>query len=214
MMGPDQDVWYSSISDRTSQKHFAAEEIIALQGEPIDFVGYVLAGKAKAVAYSENGDATWVGHFQAGEFLGHTSLLTNSPVRFEISAETDVDIIRVSVPVMQDLLSTEHGLNATLAKDLAARLDGMTSRLIEAFTLSTKGRICAELSRLSRIMGIMPENLIIRPSPVFVELAQRVNSTRETVSRTVSELQKKNIVTREPGALVILDPDALRRAIV
>lgn len=214
MMGPDQDVWYSSISDRTSQKHYAAEEIIALQGEPIDFVGYVLSGKAKAVAYSENGDATWVGHFLAGEFLGHTSLLTNSPVRFEISAETDVDIIRVSVPVMQDLLSTEHGLNATLAKDLAARLDGMTSRLIEAFTLSTKGRICAELSRLSRIIGIMPENLIIRPSPVFVELAQRVNTTRETVSRTVSELQKKNIVNREPGALVILDPDALRRAIV
>lgn len=214
MMGSDQDAWYQSISDRTSRKHYAPEEVIALQGEPIEFVGYVLSGTAKAVAYSESGDATWVGRFQAGEFLGHTSLLTDSPTRFEIIAETEVEIIRIAVPVMQDLLSTEHGLSATLAKDLAVRLDGMTSRLIEAFTLSTKGRVCAELSRLSRIIGIMPENLIIRPSPVFVELAQRVNSTRETVSRTVSELQKKNIVAREAGALIILDPEALRRAIV
>ncbi len=214
MMGTDKDTWYRSISDRTSKKHYAPEEVIALQGEPIEFVGYVLSGKAKAVAYSENGDVTWVGHFGEGEFLGHTSLLTDSPARFEICAETNVEIIRVSVPVMRELLSTEHGLNSTLAKDLAVRLDGMTSRLIEAFTLSTRGRICAELSRLSRIIGIMPENLIIRPSPVFVELAQRVNSTRETVSRTVSGLQKKNIIAREPGAIVILDPDALRRAIV
>ena len=54
---------------------------------------------------------------------------------------------------------------------------------------------------------------IIRPNPIFIELAERVNSTRETVSRTVSELQKKGILAREPGAIIINDPDRLRQNI-
>jgi len=113
---------------------------------------------------------------------------------------------------MKQLLAKENGLSLTLHNDLVIKLDHMTSRLIEAFSLSAKGRVCAELSRLSRVIGILPERLIIRPSPVFVELAERVNSTRETVSRTVSELQKKGILKREAGALIM--EHALGRAIL
>jgi CRP-like cAMP-binding protein len=85
--------------------------------------------------------------------------------------------------------------------------------MIEAYTLSAKGRICAELSRLSRVIGKAPDTRIIRPNPVFVDLAQRVNSTRETVSRTVSDLQKKGILAREPGAIIIKNPTRLRDGI-
>jgi len=208
-----QDNWYRSISDRVSIKTFKAGDIIALQGEIVEHCGYILSGSAKAVSYSEKGDATWVGYFDANEFFGHISLLTKTEMRFEICAETDIEAVIVSVAVMTELLEEEEGLSIVLSKDLASRLDQMTLRLIEAFTLSAKGRVCAELSRLSRVIGILPENLIIRPSPVFVELAERVNSTRETVSRTVSELQKKGIVRREAGALIITKPQGLIAAI-
>jgi len=62
-------------------------------------------------------------------------------------------------------------------------------------------------------IGIDPDRHIIRPSPVFVELARRLNSTRETVSRTVSELQNQGILAREPGALIIENPERLRKAV-
>lgn len=208
-----QNDWYKSNSHRVTKKTFQAGDVITLQGEPVRSVGYVLTGKAKAISFSEAGAATWVGYFEPGEFFGHTSLLTKSETHFEISAETKLEAVMVSVDVMQDLLKQQDGLSLKLANDLAARLDQMTLRLIEAFTLSAKGRVCAELSRLSRIIGITPENLIIRPSPVFVDVAQRVNSTRETVSRTVSELQRKGIISREPGALVINSPERLKAAI-
>jgi len=208
-----QENWYNSISDRVSIKTFAAGDVISLQGETIESCGYIISGTAKAVSYSENGDATWVGYFKPMEFFGHISLLTKTDTRFEISAEEDVEAIIVSVGVMTELLAEKEDLSLILAQDLALRLDQMTSRLIEAFTLSAKGRVCAELSRLSRVIGILPENLIIRPSPVFVELAERVNSTRETVSRTVSDLQKRGIVKRESGALIITKPEGLKAAI-
>lgn len=205
--------WYNSIVSKTGTRQFEAGSVIALQGEDEQHVGYILSGRAKAISFSVNGDATWVGYFQTGEFFGHTALLSQNPPPFEIIAETQMEILLISSSVMQDLLNETDGPHLEIARDLALRLDQMTSRLIEAYTLSAKGRICAELSRLSRVIGIAPDTHIIRPNPVFVELAERVNSTRETVSRTVSDLQKKGILSREPGAIVIKNPNRLRDAI-
>lgn len=205
--------WYRSISDRTTTRIYDAGSVIALQGEATQKIGYVLSGRAKAVAFSENGEATWVGYFQIGDFFGHTALLSENPPPFEIIAETDVKVLFVTADIMKQLLTAQDSLSLEIAQDLAARLDQMTHRLIEAFTLSAKGRICAELARLSRVIGIAPDTRIIRPNPVFVELAERVNSTRETVSRTVSDLQKRGILAREPGAIIIKNPDRLREGI-
>lgn len=205
--------WYQSISDSTTTRIYDAESVIALQGEDAQKIGYILSGRAKAVSFSENGEATWVGYFEAGDFFGHTTLLSENPPPFEIIAETDVKVLFVTATTMKELLSKQENLSLEIAKDLASRLDQMTHRLIEAFTLSAKGRICAELTRLSRVIGIAPDTRIIRPNPVFVELAERVNSTRETVSRTVSDLQKKGILAREPGAIIITHPDRLRAGI-
>lgn len=205
--------WHDAISDRTTTRVYKAGEVMALQGEEIGQIGYVLSGRAKAIAFSEKGEATWVGYFQIDDFFGHTSLLTENSPPFEIIAETEVEVLYVSTATMRTLLNERQGLGLKIAKDLALRLELMTSRLIEAYTLSAKGRICAELSRLSRVVGIAPDTRIIRPNPVFVELAERVNSTRETVSRTVSDLQKNGILTREPGAIIIKKPDVLRKRI-
>lgn len=205
--------WYAAIADRTQTRVFAVGDIIAMQGEAVESVGYILSGRAKAVTYSEDGTATWVGYFESGDFFGHMSLLADTTLSFEISAESDVRAVILSTHVMRDVITQEKELGLQLANDLARRLDMMTRRLIEAFTLSAKGRVCAELARLSNVIGIMPEHRIIRPSPVFVDVALRVNSTRETVSRTVSDLQKKGIIERQAGALVILDPERLKAAI-
>lgn len=205
--------WYSAISAHARIQSYKADEIIALQGAILGHVGYIISGRAKAVAFSENGTATWVGYFEPEEFFGHVSLLTETDTKFEISADRPTEILIIPVKLMRDFLEIETQFSASLMDDLARRLDQMTSRLIEAFTLSAKGRVCAELARLSNIIGIMPEKHIIRPNPIFVDLAQRVNSTRETVSRTVSELQKKGIITREPGALIINSPEKLKAAI-
>ena len=208
-----QDNWFQSISNHMTTRNFKAGDIMAMQGERSEVVGYILSGQAKAISYSENGATTWIGYFSPEEFFGHMSLLTKAPINFEVTAETDVTALIISTNTMRDLLSEESELTQVLAKDLAARLDVMTQRLVEAFTLSAKGRICAELARLACVIGITPEKKIIRPNPVFVDLALRVNSTRETVSRTVSELQKKGVLSREPGALVVENPDRLMAAI-
>ena len=213
MSAPNDIPWYETISDQTTKQRFTAKSVIALQGEETEKIGFILSGRAKAVSFSEDGEATWVGYFKENAFFGHTALMSENPPHFEIIAETDVEVLFVTAAIMTALLAEHETFSVDIAKDLARRLDQMTTRIIEAYTLSAKGRICAELSRLSRIIGKAPDTRIIRPNPVFVDLAERVNSTRETVSRTVSDLQKKGILAREPGAIIIKNPDRLRDGI-
>lgn len=186
---------------------------ILFQGADARTVGLIISGTAKAVAYSAEGEETWLGRFSPGEFFGHMAFLTNAPVRYEIAAETDVTLCMISARRVEALMRDDKRLSERFAKDLALRLDVMMTRLVEALTLSARGRICAELLRLSNPIGISPDRWVIRPNPVFVELALRINSTRETVSRTVSDLDKKGIISREAGAIVINQPDRLKDAV-
>lgn len=191
----------------------SAGERLLFQGEPAAHIGFILSGRAKAVSFSDDGTETWLGRFEAGEFFGHIAFLTQSDVRFEVSAESDMRLRLIPIANIKSLLETAPELGEVFARDLAGRLDTMMSRLVEALTLSAKGRVCAELVRLSSPMGIMPNMSVIRPNPVFVDMALRINSTRETVSRAISELQKQGIIKREAGAIIIEKPDALKSAI-
>ena len=190
----------------------AAGESILFQGEPTENIGFVLSGRAKAISFALDGSETWLGRFEPGEFFGHISFLTQNDVRFEVSAETDMSLRLIPVAEVQALMARAPQIGEVFARDLAQRLDVMMSRLVEALTLSAKGRVCAELWRLSNPIGHSPHMSVIRPNPVFVDLALRISSSRETVSRTVSDLQKQGIIKREAGAILIEKPDALKRA--
>lgn len=206
----DNQNWSATLQSAGVVRDVSAGGLILFQGETAKQIGIIICGHASARVNTERGEETWVGRFETNDFLGHVSLLTQAPIDFEIRAESDAKILFIPAKAFETLLSTDKSLSLTLARDLAARLSVMTNRLVEAVTLSSPGRVCAELLRLSHPVGIDPETLIIRPTPVFIELALRISSTRETVSRTVSQLQKNGILSREPGALLILKPSALQ----
>src|SRR5690606_18270042 len=91
------------------------------------------------------------------------------------------------------LLVERHGvLGLVLVRSLMRQLRATSARMIDRTTLSAPGRVHAELLRLAR----EGDGRTIRPAPVLAALAVRVQSTRETVSRTVSALERRGIVRR------------------
>jgi len=207
------DAWFERLCAHSSEQTYARGHIFSAQGEPLKTVGLIISGKAMAFSYSVNGDETWLGEYGQGQFMGLMSLLTKDSSNFEIKATSKLIVRTFSHDKMIALMESDTALSQVVATDLAARLSASMGDLININTLSVRGRICAELIRLALPIGIDPNRHIIRPSPVFVELARRLNSSRETVSRTVSELQKKGIIAREPGALIVENPDRLQDAI-
>ncbi len=204
--------WYKYFERHSKRKTYAAGDIIQFQEQAVQNIGVILSGRAYAVAYSIEGESTWLGEYMPGQFVGLISLLTDKPLNFELHADSELSVQLMPAARMQTCLLDNAELANAAACDLALRLSHTLSGLIDTHTLSVKGRICAELLRLSAPIGVEPDKYIIRPGPIFVDLARRINSTRETVSRTVNELKRMGVVSRQPGALIIQDPGALASA--
>ena len=70
-------------------------------------------------------------------------------------------------------------------------------------------RIHAELLRLAR-KNLSGENSAeIHPAPTHLDIANRISTHREAVSREISELSKCGILQRKNGKLIIHDINRL-----
>jgi CRP-like cAMP-binding protein len=109
------------------------------------------------------------------------------------------------------LLLERHGcVGLAVSKMLLRQLRATAIKMVERSTLSAPGRIHAELLRLARL----GDGHTVRPAPVLANLAVRVQSTRETVSRVINALERRGIIRRDGGALVIVAPHRLEELVL
>jgi len=67
--------------------------------------------------------------------------------------------------------------------------------------------------RLSRPEGGNAGRAIISPPPVHAEIAARVSTRREAVTRELKTLERGGLIERRRGAIVLTDADRLRQLV-
>jgi CRP-like cAMP-binding protein len=100
-----------------------------------------------------------------------------------------------------------------LLRRLAGLVRGLSERVIDLSTLGVQNRIHAELLRLAREAGVTGNTARIDPAPKHTDIASRVSTYREQVTRELSALVKAGILERGEHALVILDLARLERIV-
>ena len=86
-------------------------------------------------------------------------------------------------------------------------------RIMDLSTLSAINRVHAELLRLAVIDDDDDNMAIITPILTHSDIAARASTTRETVSRVLSNLARIRVLEREQKALKVLDVDRLSNMI-
>ncbi|MDP3907703.1 Crp/Fnr family transcriptional regulator [Novosphingobium sp.] len=166
-------------------------------------------GLVQEVAYGRDGGMLVLHQVGPGEFYG--SLVGTAPTDTGAQVEAVVDSqgAHFAANAIVRLMESYAFVGVAMTRQLAARIDAMRVRMVESAMLTATGRICAELLRRAR----RSPDMTIRPLPVWSELAVSVQSTRETVSRTVSQLEKRGVLRREPGGLVVVAPHRLEEQV-
>jgi CRP-like cAMP-binding protein len=198
------------IATRGKLRSFHQGMAILRQGEPASATHLVVTGLTQAVFYGRDGHSLLVSEYGPCDMFG--ALADVGP------ASLDADVIAVEpvkslsfLPLDFLALMDSHAcVGAAVSRMLSRRLRQTTARMAEQSTLSATGRVHAELVRLVR----QNESLVLRPSPVLTSLATRVNTTRETVSRAITALERRGIVRREADALVVVALHRLEALIV
>jgi len=187
-----------------------AGQAIISQDDDSNQVFIILNGEARVELLAESGHEIWIDTLKPGAILGEIAALTAVNRSSNIFADTNMTLAVYPAKKFIDLLEIHAALGLCLSRTLAERVYHTTQRMFALSALSAPGRVYAELLRMAEKMT-SGTHQIIKPTPSLTELAQRINTTRETVSRAVSGLERRGLLKRTEHGFELIDPDQLSR---
>lgn len=113
-------------SDRLN---YEAGDIVFRQGEPSDFVYFMLSGRVK-VTRMRNGRDIELAELTGGAVLGETGVICGKSRTASITALEPTTMLRTDANVFKELLYQVPQVTIALAKELALRVDATSERLL------------------------------------------------------------------------------------
>jgi CRP-like cAMP-binding protein len=200
-----------SIVAAARKRRFDANSVITSEGDPAEHLFLMLDGGARYYTLSPEGKKVVVRWIRPGELVGGTTILTK-PLEYVLSAEAvknssalvwDRTTIRSFAATSQRLL--ENAL--LLAYDYLVHYRILH---VAASTQSAPQRLAQVLGYLAKEMGErVPGGMELRVSNE--ELAHEANVTIFTVSRLMGEWQRKGLLRKSRGKVVLRLPEELIR---
>jgi CRP/FNR family cyclic AMP-dependent transcriptional regulator len=195
----------------------AKEGILAADDETCD-VFFLIEGRAQVVIYSAGGRAVLFRDVAAGGMFGEFAAIDGKRRSASVEATEPCLVACMTASNFRKLLKRDHAVMMALLEHTVAQMRGLTSRVFEFSTLTVNNRIQAELVRLAqggKILGGKGKcrQVCIDPFPRQVDIANRVSTHREAVTRELMSLKKQGIVARDGQALIVLDLDRLIRKV-
>lgn len=201
------------VQDRRPNVYSKGRPLLA-QGDRLDQIFWMLSGTASCIYHSPDGRPLWLGDHAAGDLIGLDTLLWDGPAKYEVRSKTAMSAVAIPKAVFLQAQESDPQISAVLNTQLSTRLTLARLAYAEVSLFSVRERIWAELLRLSRKDPRAVDKRLIRPVPSFVDIAFHMNTSRETVSRTISDLVKQDILVRTPGAIIITSPERLGHALL
>lgn len=189
---------------------FQPRALIVRQGDIIGLAHLLVAGRAKALLYTPDGQVVLLHDYREGDLFGALEESDATAQEADVVASDEVMTLAIEAGQLAMLAQQFGCIGLALSRMLLRRLRNTTRRMYEHAALSAVGRVHAELLRLAR----MSSDLTIRPAPVLSELALQVATTRETVSRAVNALDRRGFIRRDDDGLTIVAPERLEEMIL
>ena len=174
-------------------------------------VFFVLHGHVRVVV-SAAGRNTILRDIREGAFFGELAALDNQPRAAGIQAVTDCLLARMPAAAFRLAVHEHPDVCDQVMAVLVGQVRMLANRANEHTGLTMKQRLVAELLRLSR-PAAASDSHVVTPPPTHAELAQRVSSHREAVTRQLSALERAGLIARRRGAIALLDTGRMQRMV-
>ena len=185
-------------------------------GEPIvdyldssDDVFFVATGEASVTIYSVAGKAVSFRSLKPGDIFGEYAAIDGEPRSASVEARSSCLIASMSAKEFRKLLETEPAVAQAVLKGLVRNVRSLTKRVYEFSTLAVNNRIQAELLRLASLAPREGKGARLEPAPTHAEIASRISTHREAVTRELNRLSRIGIIERRNGTLIVRDLDRL-----
>lgn len=182
----------------------AKEWILDYQEEGTD-VFFLVSGVVRVMIRAISGRETILRDINAGAFFGELAAIDGQTRSAGILAITEATIAKMSAPTFLETVTAHPDVCLQLLRLVTGQVRMLANRVNEFTTLAVRDRLYLELLRLSRPDRDDARRAIVSPPPGHADLAGRISTRREAVTKELSALEREGLLSKSRGALVLLD---------
>ncbi len=194
-------------------RRFPAGQRVISRDAPDHDVYLIVGGKVRITAFSGAGRQVTYRDIATGEWFGDLAAIDGRERSADVDALEDTLVASMAPTVFRRLLHTHPVVCDRVLDRLVSLVRDLTERVFDFSTLGVQNRVHAELLRLAKQAGIQENAARIFPAPKHSDIAGKVSTYREQVTRELSAMAKRGLVRRVDGALVIPDVAKLERIV-
>ncbi len=197
---PLQDSLLQAIADRGGVRHYPASAVLVTEEDHSDSLFIILRGRVKAYGAGSDGREVIYSTQGAGEYFGEMTL-DGGPRSASVMTLEATTCAVVPGAEVRDFLAHHPDFALHLVKKLIRLARASTDQVKSLALEDVYGRI----ARLLRTLAREEDGVLVVPDKLTQqEIAERVGSSREMVSRIFKPLTKGGYVELRGGRIVLL----------
>jgi CRP-like cAMP-binding protein len=201
----DEDI--SSLGRLSIRKHYPKDTVIFFENEEGDFFFMILDGRIKVTILGDDGREVILSLLGPGDFFGEMALLDNEPRSATAIAVEDSELLSLHRTDFQSVLADKQSITVGLIRVLTSRLRKANHQISTLALLDVYGRVARVIVDMAREEGRrLKDGRIAFRRATHQEIANRIGTTRETVTRMLKDLERQGLIHVE-GKEMVVQPD-------
>lgn len=199
------------IIDLAKHRMYPNGSHIFMEGDKLTNVYFIHDGKVKIYRTDLHGKEQIVNILQAGDMFPHQGFFRQGDYPAHAEAIGDLVLVYIPIQSFEEFLITHPEICIKLFRVLGDIIVDLQNRLGEKILHNTYEQIVMLLLRLVNSHGEKIKENQFRLTTQFTnrELANMIGSSRETVSRTLTQLKNKHCVDTDDQNNMIIFTDKL-----
>lgn len=195
----------NELAEHGRLRHYRRGTYLFHQGDDASEVFFLWRGRVEMSSISSTGHRVLHTTLDHPQFFGELGVLGEQPRSATAVALEDSSIWVVPGGEFLDFLTRHSGAARGLLRALAAQIQAHESFVEDLLYLDLKGRVAKRLLQLvSPSLQELPADGTALPSIVtHADLASLCGGSRENVTRILSELQRRGLVTKDGRRYVL-----------
>lgn len=191
------------IAQRAIELHIKKGEILCLSGEPARGLFVLVSGRIRTFQQNEDGRELVLQVDSDGAVLGDVPVFDDGPYPASAIAEVETDVLLIETSDIRKLCLKYPFLALAALKLMAGKVRRRAS-LVEALSLHEVGQRLA-LFLLAEAQASADIHTAFRLSLSNHEVASRIGSVRDVVSRAFGRLKHMGLISMDDRDVTILD---------
>lgn len=183
--------------------------ILISEGLDSDSVYLILSGKVQVSLISPAGRETIIRDIGENQIFGELAAIDGASRSTNVTAIDELRVAVIGGNSFVELATHEPEIALWLTRHLTAQIRYLTTRIYELSTMAVGSRLHCELMRLCIEHGVSDDRTMVSRAPTHAELAARIGTNRESVTRELGQLSDEGIIQQSGRTLEIVSVSRL-----